>query len=102
MKKPANYDNTQASGEFTPVELGGHPYTTIIEQNAKVIREVLGGNCDLLEHHSNVTEDDKRMLDSLGEERDYRLLTERWENRIVFTTMVQFLNTFYGKGTRDM
>lgn len=24
MKKPANYDNTQASGEFTPVELGGH------------------------------------------------------------------------------
>ena len=43
------------------------PYTTIIEQNAKVIREVLGGNCDLLEHHSNVTEDDKRMLDSLGE-----------------------------------
>lgn len=78
------------------------PYTTIIEQNAKVIREVLGENCDLLEHHSNVTEDDKRMLDSLGEERDYRLLTERWENRIVFTTMVQFLNTFYGKGTRDM
>ena len=78
------------------------PYTTIIEQNAKVIREVLGGNCDLLEHHSNVTEDDKRMLDSLGEERDCRLLTERWENRIVFTTMVQFLNTFYGKGTRDM
>lgn len=24
MKKPNNYDNTQASGEFTPVELGGH------------------------------------------------------------------------------
>ena len=78
------------------------PYTTIIEQNAKVIRAVLGENCDLLEHHSNVTEEDKRMLDSSGEERDYRLLTERWENRIVFTTMVQFLNTFYGKGTRDM
>ena len=56
----------------------------------------------MLEHHSNVTEDDKRILDSLGEERDYRLLTEQWENRIVFTTMVQFLNTFYGKGTRDM
>ena len=36
------------------------PYTTIIEQNAKVIREVLGENCDLLEHHSNVTEDDKK------------------------------------------
>lgn len=39
------------------------PYTTIIEQNAKVIREVLGENYDLLEHHSNVTEEDKRMRD---------------------------------------
>lgn len=78
------------------------PYTTIIEQNAKVIRDILGENCDLLEHHSNVTEDNKILLDGSGEEQDYRLLTERWENRIVFTTMVQFLNTFYGKGTRDM
>lgn len=24
MQKPNNYDNTQASGEYTPVELGGH------------------------------------------------------------------------------
>lgn len=24
MNKPNNYDNTQATGEFTPVELGGH------------------------------------------------------------------------------
>lgn len=24
MNKPNNYDNTQAAGEFTPVELGGH------------------------------------------------------------------------------
>ncbi len=24
MKKPNNYENTQAQGEFTPVELGGH------------------------------------------------------------------------------
>lgn len=78
------------------------PYTTIIEQNAKVIRDVLGKDCDLLEHHSNVTEDNKIIRNDSGEEQDYRLLTERWENRIVFTTMVQFLNTFYGKGTRDM
>lgn len=28
MKKPNNYENTQASGGFTPVELGGH-YLTI-------------------------------------------------------------------------
>ena len=24
MNKPNNYENTQAAGEFTPVELGGH------------------------------------------------------------------------------
>ena len=24
MQKPKNYENTQAQGEFTPVELGGH------------------------------------------------------------------------------
>lgn len=24
MQKPNNYENTQAQGEFTPVELGGH------------------------------------------------------------------------------
>ena len=28
MKKPNNFENTQAQGEFTPVELGGH-YLTI-------------------------------------------------------------------------
>ena len=24
MQKPKNYENTQAQGEFTPVEFGGH------------------------------------------------------------------------------
>lgn len=24
MQKPNNYDNTQAQGDYTPVELGGH------------------------------------------------------------------------------
>ena len=24
MRKPNNYENTQAQGEFIPVELGGH------------------------------------------------------------------------------
>lgn len=30
MRKPNNYENTQAQGEFTPVELGGH--TLVIKQ----------------------------------------------------------------------
>ncbi len=70
------------------------PYTSIIEQNAEVIRKALHYDCDLLEHHSNVMEDNK--------EEEYKLMTERWNNDIVFTTMVQFLNTFYYKGTQDM
>lgn len=70
------------------------PYTTIIEQNAEEVRKALNCKGDLLEHHSNILEDDK------GE--NYKLLTHRWENKIIYTTMVQFLNTFYNKGTQDM
>jgi|LSQX01.1.fsa_nt_gb CRISPR-associated endonuclease/helicase Cas3 len=70
------------------------PFTTIIEQNAEEVRKALECNDDLLEYHSNVMEDDK------GE--NYKLLTNRWSNKIIYTTMVQFLNTFYNKGTQDM
>lgn len=70
------------------------PYTTIIEQNADEVRKSLKCNKDLLEYHSNVLEDDK------GE--NYKLLTHRWSNKIIYTTMVQFLDTFYNKGTQDM
>lgn len=70
------------------------PYTTIIEQNAEEVRKALICSGDLLEYHSNVMEDDK------GE--NYKLLTNRWSNKIIYTTMVQFLNTFYNKGTQDM
>lgn len=70
------------------------PYTTIIEQNADEVRKSLKCSNDLLEYHSNVLEDDK------GE--NYKLLTHRWSNKIIYTTMVQFLNTFYNKGTQDM
>ncbi len=76
------------------------PYTSIIEQNADVIRRVLGNECDLLEHHSNVIYDEDDELGKDGKEQ-YKFLVERWDNDIVFTTMVQFLNTFFGKGTHD-
>lgn len=83
------------------------PYTSIIEQNADVIRNAMGAGCDLLEHHSNVMDDDKPEIsgkhqgywDSKSE--FYELCTQRWDNDIIFTTMVQFLNTFYGKSTQD-
>jgi len=70
------------------------PYTTIIEQNAQVVREALDCGDNLLEYHSNVFEDNK------GE--NYKLLTARWDSPIIFTTMVQFLDTLYAKGTQPL
>lgn len=63
------------------------PYTTIIEQNADEVRKTLNCSTNLLEHHSNVNFSD----DEYNEE--YKLLTERWDVPIIFTTQVQFLNT---------
>ena len=71
------------------------PYLTIIEQNANDCRSALNCNTEvLLEHHSNIIfnpNDDK------GEDPVPRikLMTERWEAPLIFTTMVQFLNALF-------
>lgn len=70
------------------------PYTSIIDQNAEETRNWLKCGEHLLEHHSNVIEDNKN--------EDYKLLTQRWDSPLIFTTMVQFLNTFYSSGTQNM
>ena len=74
------------------------PFATIIEQNAQEVRNVL--KCDeyLLEHHSNVIHDN----DDEESESNYRLLTQRWDSPIIFTTMVQFLDTIYAGGTQAL
>ncbi|HBL84976.1 MAG: hypothetical protein A2Y17_07080 [Clostridiales bacterium GWF2_38_85] len=67
------------------------PYKTILEQNADKIREIFGDDCnDILEHHSDFISSDEK----------YKLLTERWQSKIILTTMVQFLDTlFAGKSS---
>jgi CRISPR-associated endonuclease/helicase Cas3 len=84
------------------------PYTTIIEQNAKQIRNILQDDDNILEHHSNVIEDFDYNPKDPKQKADYQLQKERlslardnWDRPIIFTTMVQFLNTFYAKGTRN-
>ncbi len=79
------------------------PYTTIIEQNAQEVRDILKNDEYILEHHSNIIED--RNL----EDEDYdlvkkklKLAKDNWDSPIIFTTMVQFLNVFYSKGTRNV
>lgn len=70
------------------------PLLSIIEQNAKVIREAVGDTVSVLEHHSDL------LRDSLPDEESARLelLQETWDAQVVITTFVQLLNTlFLGK-----
>ena len=74
------------------------PFTSIIEQNAGVVREILTKKGDLypwvLEHHSN--------LDPSSQTWHAKLVAENWDAPIVFTTMVQFLETLFAGGTRSV
>ena len=72
------------------------PYTSIIDQNAADIRKILEKEGDVfrwvLEQHSNL-EPEKQTWQS-------KLVAENWDAPIIFTTMVQFLETLFGGGTR--
>lgn len=77
------------------------PYTSIIDQNADEVKKILedkdkqGRQLDriVLEHHSNLTPEE--------ETRRQSLLSENWDAPVVFTTQVQFLEAFFGAGTRS-
>ncbi|MDE7400256.1 MAG: CRISPR-associated helicase Cas3' [Oscillospiraceae bacterium] len=66
------------------------PFMSILEQNSDVLRLVAGGEI-LLEHHSNIAAE----IDSGEELNDYESRCERWENPVIATTAVQFLNTLF-------
>lgn len=73
------------------------PFTSIIDQNADVVRKVLEPDSVepssvVLEHHSNLT----------PEEQSWRgkILAENWDAPVIYTTSVQFLETLFGAGTR--
>lgn len=68
------------------------PYTSIIEQNAAVFRDILGeGN--VLEHHAGVQFD---LTDSASpEETRKALAAENWDMPVVVTTAVQFFESMY-------
>jgi CRISPR-associated endonuclease/helicase Cas3 len=73
------------------------PFTSIIDQNAKEVRNILEPEGTLpgtvvLEHHCNLT----------PEEQTWRgkMLAQNWDAPVVFTTNVQFLEAFFGGGTR--
>jgi CRISPR-associated endonuclease/helicase Cas3 len=74
------------------------PYTSIIEQNASEVRSILERNDDtapwVLEHHSSLEPEVQTWRS--------KLTTENWDCPIVFTTMVQFLETNFSGGTRGV
>jgi CRISPR-associated endonuclease/helicase Cas3 len=73
------------------------PYTSIIDQNAAVIRSILEPAgmefaSVVLEHHSNLT--------PLKQTWKSKILSENWDAPVVFTTAVQLLEALFGSGTR--
>ncbi|WP_106768729.1 CRISPR-associated helicase/endonuclease Cas3 [Paenibacillus faecalis] len=82
------------------------PYTTIIEQNAAEVRRILQDDEHILEHHSNVVEeesvDDEQMDGFMTVQQKLKLAKDNWDSPIIFTTMVQFLNVFFAKGSRNI
>lgn len=73
------------------------PFTSIIEQNAKSVRDVLECSSDkfpwVLEQHSN--------LEPEYQSWHNKLVSENWDAPIVMTTMVQFLEVLFSGGTRS-
>lgn len=73
------------------------PFTTIIDQNAEVVSNILEptnkdrGNV-VLEHHSNLTPEEQGWKE--------KMLSENWDVPIIYTTSVQLLETLFGAGTR--
>lgn len=77
------------------------PYTTIIDQNAGDVRQIFephGTPGDfasiVLEHHSNLTPEE--------ETPKSKLLSENWDAPVIYTTMVQFLESVFSAGTRGV
>ncbi len=68
------------------------PYTSIIDQNARVFRDILGKD-NVLEHHSGVLYD----LSENPDPKQVRLAkaTENWDIPVVVTTAVQFFESLF-------
>jgi CRISPR-associated endonuclease/helicase Cas3 len=66
------------------------PYTSIIDQNAREVRRMLGDD-NVLEHHSNLVPD----VDNWRN----RVLSENWDSPVIFTTSVQLLDALFAQST---
>ena len=76
------------------------PFTSIIDQNARDVRAILEPESApedrgrvVLEHHASLTPEQQTWHE--------KLLTENWDAPVVYTTMVQLLESLFGSGTRS-
>ncbi|MDN5752785.1 MAG: CRISPR-associated helicase Cas3' [Nitrosospira sp.] len=65
------------------------PYTSIIEQTAKIFRDILGDA--VIAHHSNLDPDEETVQS--------RLATENWDAPVIVTTNVQFFESLFAART---
>lgn len=75
------------------------PFTSIIDQNADVVRSILepanvpeSHGRIILEHHGNLTPEAQGWRE--------KMLAENWDAPVVYTTTVQLLEALFGAGTR--
>jgi len=81
------------------------PYISIVDQNAAVARLFLEPDSVpyatvVLEHHSDIARE--RDGNTGPESWRRKLLAENWDAPVVFTTMVQVLESLFGAGTRSV
>lgn len=66
------------------------PYTSIIEQNARVFKDIVGEN-NVVEHHANFDFDNSDDSDKSPQ----RFATENWDAPLIVTTNVQFFESLF-------
>lgn len=74
------------------------PYTSIIEQNAKIFKDIFGSDT-VLEHHCNF---DYESVKDVGTREKLRRTTENWDASFVVTTNVQFFESLYGNRSSEL
>nr|WP_319540287.1 CRISPR-associated helicase Cas3' [uncultured Methanospirillum sp.] len=70
------------------------PYTSIIEQNAQIFKNIFGEK-NVLEHHSNFSPSREDDDDFEVKNRWYKMITENWDIPITVTTNVQFFESLF-------
>lgn len=76
------------------------PYTSIIEQNAEVFRNIFGKDA-VIEHHSNIDWEKFKKNNELDSDEEssgqiqMELATENWDAPLIVTTNVQFFESLF-------